>query len=410
MSRSRDWPTLGRTVIAFALAGSGLLLFQAVGLRLLDPAGLALVILVYGYVQVASSMVGVGMPQWLARAVSSDPTLARHRAAVWLFSVVPAMALSGGAALGIARLIEAEVAALELFILLLILILGAHMQAVESALRRGERRFASGAFVLQGAMAGLVVVLAPALYFEISFSALQVLALLAIIQWLLVLGSGVRHLARPSAWTGQSKLLATLRADGTPALLAAFWVSTSLIVVYRWIDRFVLAAAQSPAEVAKYQSLVVLTSAFDLLVVALGYIRLPAYVVGGQWSIKSMVRLVPIAITAAAITVAAAALVGESIFLVRWSGEACWTMAVLVALGVIRLGYADVTAALGATGTPIRIFVFSFWTALTLALTGIATYFLALHFGILGAAIGGLIGWTARLAAAIASMNPRKAA
>ena len=104
-----------------------------------------------------------------------------------------------------------------------------------------------------------------------------------------------------------------------------------------------------------------------------------------------------LAIGTTTVTIAAGAALGSRIFLIHWTPTTAATFSVLMAVGMFKLAYAEVSAAVGAIAKGSDVLKFSGLAAATLVVGIGVTIILGITWGMLGAAVGALGLWALRV-------------
>jgi O-antigen/teichoic acid export membrane protein len=258
----------------------------------------------------------------------------------------------------------------------------------------------SGAAVLQATLAIVTLALLVPLVLKTSISALSALWIMLAAQVALFAASSAS--VRATAQASIRELVAWLR--GRISLLMGFWLASTVAIGFRWADRLVLAGVLPLHQLSEYQSLFIITSLYDLLAVAIGYINLPRYARIGSWSRSNLWLLMFLAIGTTTVTIAAGAALGSRIFLIHWTVTTVATFLVLMAVGMFKLGYAEVSAAVGAIAKGPEVLKFSGLGAATLVVGIGVTIVLGIAWGMLGAAVGALGLWALRVLISYAYM------
>lgn len=398
----RRFVQLAATTAAFGAGGLGFVVVQALALRLMSRDEVGRFVLAYGVVSVGQAFTGLGLSQTLARTVAQEPGQVVWRRAAWQFTVVSAVPLGLAASIVALAIPGLRAWGVSGVALLALAMASQTLLAVESSFRRAASRFVSGAFLAQGAPLVLALFLAPLLLVHPRLGAKTALVLLLLVQVLLSVASMQRRSKEDLADSRSVEARAEFRLWLTSSrqMLGGFWATGVIAITYRWLDRFVVAAALPLSALGDYQSLLLVTTVFDLFGVSLGYINLPRYANAGRWDRRNMVFLALLAALATA-TTAAVAVVAGPLFLLSWNTRLVATLGALVIVGILRLVYAEATAVVGALSSPRGILQFSLWMAGLLAVGAAMTALLAIRFGILGAAVGSASVWSLRVGVAI---------
>lgn len=388
--------TLVPTLLVFGVAACGVLLLQWVCLRLMLKPDVGRVVLAYGVSSVCSTVAGAGIAQVVAREAAANRSELRRRLSLWIASLVAGVPIS--LALSVAALSLPGISrSVSAFALLFALVISGVCQSVESAFRRADGRFLSGAFTLQGAPAMLALGLLPFAVTGGRLGASAVLWWLAGAQGALAVTSVV--MSRPGPQESLPDTVRWLRCR--LRLAVGLWVSTSLSIGFRWVDRLVLAAILPLADLANYQSLFVLVGLFDLVGVGLGYVNLPRYAELGRWSRHNLWFATVLGIAVGVVTVAAAFIFGGTVLLIHWSNVNIAALLLLVLVGFLKLVYAESSAAVGGLASSRQVSRYSVWMAVSLAVGVAATVVFGVAFGIAGAAAGALAAWSVRVVVSV---------
>lgn len=337
-------------VAVFGAAGAGALLFQVVALRTMDAATVGSAVLAYGVTSVGSTVAGFGLSQYLAREVARERSWLGYRRSAWLVTSVGTLPFAIGAAT-VVRVAygSAQGFGLRAQVLLAALIVTAALQLLESTFRRATGRILSGAVLVQGTLLFSAVALIPvhALFGRLNLT--QVLTVMLGVQCAL-LCAALPGNVYDGGQRSVKDLVLQLRPGGS--LCAALWAATSVTMAFRWFDRLLVAALLSPAVLAQYQSLFVLTAGFDVLSVAHGYIVLPRYATLGGWDRRRGTRSIAVlAALGALVTAAAAMLVGPTLLQLEWDTPTPGVLVLLTCVGVLKIAYADFSSAVGGTAS-----------------------------------------------------------
>jgi O-antigen/teichoic acid export membrane protein len=386
--------------VIFGLGGLAMSSTQAIALRIMSREEVGRFVLAYGVASVGATVIGLGLPQLISRTASIDRSQLAWRRAVWIVATVlalPGAFIATGVALAFPSLRQWGVVAFLIFVPLMIT---ANLQAVESSYRRVNGQFMSGAAVLQATLAIVTLALLVPLVLKTSISALSALWIMLAAQVALFAASSAS--VRATAQASIRELVAWLR--GRISLLMGFWLASTVAIGFRWADRLVLAGVLPLHQLSEYQSLFIITSLYDLLAVAIGYINLPRYARIGSWSRSNLWLLMFLAIGTTTVTIAAGAALGSRIFLIHWTVTTVATFLVLMAVGMFKLGYAEVSAAVGAIAKGPEVLKFSGLGAATLVVGIGVTIVLGIAWGMLGAAVGALGLWALRVLISYAYM------
>ncbi len=382
------------TTMVFALGGVGMFMLQAVALRLMSPRSVGGLVLAYGVASVGATISGGGIASLLARTASSDRSQLGWRRAAWLVSTLVAAAVATViACVALAFPTLREWGAVG-FAVLILLMVSQNLQLVESSFRRASGRFLTGAAVQQGTLVILSSVLLVPLALSRQVGPLPVLWMMLGAQLALLLASaiGIEHTTTTSV-RGFVRWLASEKK-----LLGGFWAASSLAIAFRWSDRLLVAGVLSVFALAHYQSVYLLTTLYDLLGVGLGYINLPRYARLGSWSTRNLRFLAAVVAIATVLTAAIAFTLGPRLFLIHWSGQTLATLIVLMCVGILKVAYAEFSAAVGALAKGGQLLRFSGLMALSLLFGVLASVGLGLAWGMVGIALGAFVTWSMRVA------------
>jgi O-antigen/teichoic acid export membrane protein len=389
--------------IIFGLGGLAMSSTQAIALRLMSREEVGRFIVAYGVASVGATIVGFGLPQLIARAASIDRSQLQWRRAVWIVATL--LAAPGALLASIAALAFPAIRhwGLVAVLILVPLMMTQNLQIIESSYRRVEGRFMSGAAVQQGTLVIVSLGLLIPLALGTSESALTALGIMLGAQCALFLASSKS--LRATAQRSIGEMVMWLR--GHVSLLAGFWLAGTVTIGFRWADRLVLAGVLPLRQLSEYQSLFILTSLYDLLAVVIGYVNLPRYARAGSWRRSHLWLILGLGIGTSIITLAAGIALGSRVFLIHWSTTTSATFLALTAVGLFKLGYAEISAAAGAIATGPQVLTFSgFGTASLLAGVGV-TIALGIAWGMLGAALGALGLWALRVIVSYVYMTRR---
>ncbi len=391
----RRLTALGPTAFIFGIGGLGMSSTQAVALRLMSSSEVGRFVLVYGIASVGSTCVGLGLPQLMARTASVDQSQVSWRRPAWVVSTVlaliPSMLIAAGVMVAFPALQGWGPAA---FGLLVFLMLTANLQALESSLLRACGKFVSGAVVLQGALILVTGALLVPLVLERSVSALDALWIMLGAQVLLIVASGWKEVLRSRSVVGE----VTTWIRGRPKLLLGFWLSGVVAMSFRWADRLTVGGILALHDLTVYQSLFLLTSLYDLLGVAIGYLNLPKYARAGSWSRQSNWFILVLGTMTTIVTASIGLALGTKIFLIQWQSTTIVTFVLLMGAGMFKLAYAEISAVVGALGHGGQVLTYSILSGGTLVVGVVATAAFGLTWGLIGAAAGSLVLWFLRVA------------
>lgn len=390
----RSVRSLAPTTAIFAIGGLGMSLTQAVALRIMSTTEVGKFVLVYGIVSVGSTAVGLGLPQLLARTATIDQAQIKWRRPAWLIStalaVVPSMIISVGTIVAFPSLRAWGALA---SCLLVVLMLTANLQALESSLLRACGKFVGGAIVLQGALILVTLALLVPLALSIKITALGALWIMLGAQVLLIAGSGWKEMFQGRATVRE----VTKWIRGRPRLLAGFWLSTAVAMSFRWVDRLTVGSVLSLHDLSTYQSLFLLTSLYDLLGIGIGYINLPRYAKSGSWSRQGLSLIFVLMAVTTVVTAIAGFGLGGRVFLLKWTTTNVIIFVGLMAAGTMKLVYAEVSAVVGALGHGFHVLNYSGLSAITLVVGVAVVVGFGLFWGLIGIAGGSLVLWGLRV-------------
>jgi O-antigen/teichoic acid export membrane protein len=383
---------LGPSTLVLGAGALGTFLIQALALRLMSLDDVGLLVLCLGIVSVASTIATLGTAQLVPRLVAMDASvlLVRRPLLKYIASVGTVVA---AASIALSLLVFPDVRRLSIIgaLLLVAVVATRALQFLEAAFRRGHGALASGAVVQQSAALFTAAAMAILLCFNVNVTPTNILGLFLVSQAILLMWSiktwwpkrespGVRE------W---------VRAHSTQ--LVVFWWTAVLAMGFLWADRLVVGGLLSLSDLAAYQSIVLMTTLFDVLALGVGYVHMPRYAAAGHRSEHDGHFLVALSAMGVVVTLGFAFLIGGRLFLVRWSAEHIEVLLALTAAGIGKLVYADLSSAIGGLAQIPALWRFARHMTITLISGIVVTAGLTVTFGLFGAAIGGLIIWATRV-------------
>lgn len=183
---------------------------------------------------------------------------------------------------------------------------------------------------------------------------------------------------------------------------ALFWIVNVTLMATRHLDRLVLGRLLAPEALGAYQAVLTLTMAFDLAMVAAGYVLLPVLARMRRVSLGPLtLGLLGVAVLGAA----GYALLGRPVLHLAYEGRYDSAAALfpwLVAAGTWKVVYALPTALIGGRLGPTAVRRFALLNLPLLVIHATVTILATGRYGLAGAAAAQAVGWGLRTLAGYA--------
>jgi O-antigen/teichoic acid export membrane protein len=360
----------------------------------MSPNEVGQLVIALGILSVGSTLIGGGIPQFLARTTARETFIAEQQAPVWFLATLVAVPLAAGVAIaGPLAFPELRSWGVAGVLTLFLLLVTRNLQYAESSLRRATARIVSGAVIQQGALLLATAVLAGVLVVSGSFEPLEALLVVLVAQASLFL-TGASNLRVRRLVVDARAIAERVRRDR--GIVAGLWLASSLAIAFVWADRLILGFIAPSHELATYQGIVLLVAIFDVIAVGIGFVHLPRY--AAERATRPDARLLlGVCAIGTLISLFAALLLGHRLFFIDWTRETIAAFALVLLVGIMKVLYAELSALVGGSARARVLGAFAGFMALSLLAGGAAIALLGEHWGLVGVALGSLMAWSLRV-------------